>query len=168
MTGWYFSATDRKLGNGDNREIVIGTTHTVDAAPVISTVGLHASRNILDALGVAAGPVIYRVALSDDLVQSRYMSAARRRTYLAGGIDATDILRVFIDDCLKEASFSSEHITSIKRQLEVSTTDITRNAWHAARDATVRIVTHGMSDTWDTAWDKLNRQLETMVMARLL
>jgi hypothetical protein len=103
ITGWWFAPEDKKLGNGDGRKIRLGTTHKVKGAIIPCARGLHLSKRIIDALIYASGPIIYKVEGSGDVVPhdvrpvDKY--ACSERTYIAGGIDVSDILRKFARLC---------------------------------------------------------------------
>ena len=97
VKAWYFSNYTRRLRYGDGREIAIGVTHTVDGEIAPCQNGLHGSERILDALGYAPGLVVWRVELSGTIVANEDDDklAASERTYLAGGVDITELLRAF-------------------------------------------------------------------------
>jgi len=102
VAGWWFGPSDKKLLNGDGREVVIGETHKVDGEIRPCLHGLHLSTRILDALQYATGPVVYRVIGSGVVVPhgsptDKY--ACSERTYTAGGIDISEILFKFARWC---------------------------------------------------------------------
>jgi hypothetical protein len=102
VTGWWFAPSDKKLGNGDDREIRVGTTHTVKGDIVPCRNGLHLSRRAIDALKYAPGPIVYRVRGSGVIVPDgnpvdKYVCSAR--TYLAGGADCSGELLEFARLC---------------------------------------------------------------------
>ena len=80
MKAWYFSAEDRCLRYGDGRLIKPGTTHKVDCDPALCNAGLHASVNIMDALGYAPGPILWRVQLGGTIVTGGDKACATERT----------------------------------------------------------------------------------------
>lgn len=95
VKAWHFAAENNRLTYGDDREIVIGETHTVSTEEKdleLCEWGLHASERIIDALQYARGPKLYKVELSGQIIVGDDKIVATERTYLAG-IDATDILR---------------------------------------------------------------------------
>ena len=96
VTGWWFGTTDRKLGNDDNRRIVIGETHSVEGEIIPCKHGLHLSRRAIDALQYAPGPIVYKVRGHGTIVSHGNpvdKFACSHRTYLAGGVDCTETLR---------------------------------------------------------------------------
>ena len=103
VKGWWFGTTDKKLLNNDNRKIIIGETHKIDSKKIIPCkYGLHLSKRIIDALNYAPGPVIYRVIGSGVIVPhgdpvDKY--ACSERTYVAGGVDISNTLRLFARKC---------------------------------------------------------------------
>ena len=149
MEAWYFSAADRRLRYGDNRPIEIGATHTVNCTPELCARGLHASECAFDALQYAPGPVIWRVRLSGEIVHGRDKSAATERTYIAGGVDASELMRAFarwsalsvahLWDC---PDIVARYLTTGDPSLRAAARDAARAAaWDAARDA-----------AWAAAW----------------
>lgn len=99
IDAWWFSA-GKSLPRGDKRRITIGRTHTVKGEIVPCRNGLHGSVKPLDALQYAPGPFIWRVRLGGIIVaHNNDKHAASERTYLAGGIDSTDTLRLFARLC---------------------------------------------------------------------
>lgn len=109
MKGWYFAAKDRRLRYGDNRIAKVGVTHGVKGKPKCCVHGLHFSKRALDALALAAGPVAFRVTGSGEMDHSDDKSAAQRRTYDAGGIDATNTLVEFACCAAMGAMLLAEH-----------------------------------------------------------
>jgi hypothetical protein len=95
ILAWYFSDESRTLRHGDGRKIELGSCHEVEGNPVLYEHGLHASVKLLDALQYAPGSIVYRVELSGEMVVSNDKIVAQKRTYLAGGIDVSDVLMVF-------------------------------------------------------------------------
>jgi len=69
IEAWHFAQPDRCLTNGDGREIIEGETLTIEGNPKICKHGLHASKNILDALRNAPGPIICRVEVGGKIVE---------------------------------------------------------------------------------------------------
>jgi len=179
MIGWYFSRGNKKLGYGDNRIIKLGLTHKVKGNPVLCKHGLHASKNILDALDCAQGPIIWKVELSGKIIKGNDKSVATARLYLEGGIDTTIILRKFTRMCaldvihLWEApQIVIEYLKTGKEELRAAAWtavlaasrddwDASSAAWAASRDAS-RDAWDDWDDwddwdagsaAWDAAWD---------------
>ena len=94
MRAFYFAPEDNRLRYGDEREIVVGETHTVDATPKCCEVGLHASKRVIDALMYAPSPNLYIVELGGEIDESDDKVSAQTRRYVAS-IDTTAILVEF-------------------------------------------------------------------------
>ena len=99
MKAWYFSSEDRRLRHGDGREIRIGETHAVSGDIEMCSHGLHASKQMMDAIYYAPGTIVYRVEMSGKIVKDNDKIAAQKRTYLSGGIDVSETLRKFARMC---------------------------------------------------------------------
>ena len=102
VTGWWFATKDKQLANGDGRKIKIGITHSVKGEIIPCRHGLHLSKNIMDALNYAPGPVIYKVKGHGVIIPhgkpiDKY--ACSKRTYIAGGVDISAILGKFARLC---------------------------------------------------------------------
>ena len=141
MIGWYFATTERTLRYGDDRKIELGKTHTVKGQPILCERGLHASKNILDALQYAPGPVIYKVQLSHKVVHGDDKSCAQRRKYLAGAIDISDTLRLFARQCALDVIHLWNAPNIVIQYLNTGDESIRDAARAAARDA-----------AWDDDW----------------
>jgi hypothetical protein len=98
MKAWYFSNQECILSHGDGRRIEPGVTHTVGGPLALCRHGLHASRRLIDALGYAPGPVVWRVELGGAVIDGgdKVVASSRRYSY---GFDATEILRDFARRC---------------------------------------------------------------------
>jgi len=96
---WYFSMSDRRLGFGDGRPIELGTVHTHDGTPVLCGPGLHASERAIDAFKYAPGLVLWRVECGGTVVTGDDKIACTERTYVAGGVDASSLLRAYARWC---------------------------------------------------------------------
>lgn len=95
IKAFYFATEDRKLRYGDEREIVVGETHSVDGEIKVCRNGLHASEKLLDALMHAPGCILYLVELSGHTDSSSHDKlAARNRKYLAE-FNVTEVLKEF-------------------------------------------------------------------------
>ena len=64
--GWHFTVGD--MTAYDARPIVVGETLRVSGKIIPCERGLHASPSVLDALGYAPGPMLWRVRLSGEVV----------------------------------------------------------------------------------------------------
>lgn len=91
---WHFTTTDKRLRFHDNREVVAGETLSVEGEPVLCSYGLHAYKNILDALSYAPGPYVWWVALSGKVTHGSNKSVAQKRKAV-WGYDATNVLKEF-------------------------------------------------------------------------
>ena len=179
VKGWWFGTTDRKLLNDDNRKIVIGKTHKVKGEIIPCKHGLHLSKRIIDALKYAPGPVIYRVVGSGTIVPhgnpiDKY--ACSERTYFAGGIDISDILRLFARRCAldvihlwKAPDVVVQYLKTGDESLRDAAGSAARAAawaaaWDAARDAAWDAATSAAGDAArDAARKKQNSRLMTMI-----
>ena len=138
VKGWWFTTTDRKLLNNDQRPIVLGETHTVTGKIIPCQHGLHLSKRIIDALNYAPGPVGYRVQGSGVIVPhgnpvDKY--ACSERTYLSGGIDVSETLRTFARKCALDVIHLWEIPGIVRRFLETGDESIRDAARAAARAA---------------------------------
>ena len=94
MKAWYFAHDSNKLRYDDDREIIVGETHTVDVEPILCGQGLHGSIRLVDALGYAPGVILYRVNIAGDIDEGSDKICGRQREYLYGG-DITSVLEEF-------------------------------------------------------------------------
>lgn len=92
MLGWWFSPADECLPNGEELPIAVGVTHTRKMPE------LCASPTVLDALGYAHGPILWRVRLAGRTKHGHDRSFATKRTYLAT-LDAAPLLHEFTRQC---------------------------------------------------------------------
>jgi len=169
VKGWWFTTTNKKLANGDNRKIIKGRTHKVKGEIIPCERGLHLSRRIIDALQYASGPVIYRVEGRGIIIPhgnpvDKYVCS--ERTYLAGGVDITQILRKYARLCALDVIDLWDTPDIVIQYLRTGDETIRAAAraaaWAAARDA-----------AWDAAWaatsdaaiKKQNNRLTSMIIA---
>ena len=137
ITGWWF-AKDKVLPNGDGRQIRIGRTHKVKGAIVPCKHGLHLSKRIIDALSYAPGPIVYRVEGSGIIVPhgnpiNKY--ACSERTYLEGGVDVSESLRLFARKCALDVIHLWDAPEIVIRYLKTGDESIraaARDAWYAS------------------------------------
>ncbi len=102
IEGWWFAPKEKRLANGDDRKVQIGTTHKVTGKIVPCEHGLHLSKRPFDALTYAPGPIIYKVRGSGIIIPhgcptDKY--ACSERTYIKGGVDCTELLELFARKC---------------------------------------------------------------------
>jgi hypothetical protein len=158
MKAWYFAPIDRKLGHGDGREIALGRTHVVEGPIVLCEHGLHASRDILDALSYASGPVLYEVELSDEIVEGDDKLAASERTYLRGGVDLSEVLCAFARWCALSVAHLWKMPEIVRRYLETGDESLRAAAGAAADAAASDAASDAARDAawaaaWAAAWD---------------
>jgi len=165
MKAWYFAQEDRKLRYGDNRFIILGESHSVDAEPILCSSGLHASVNIRDALAYAPGPILYLVELSGKMDIGDDKVSAQVRNYLAG-FDATDMLQEF---ARKQALINIEKIKPYTDQydliveyLQTGREDLRSAAWSAARSA---VESAAESAAWSAAESAVESAAESAAWA---
>ena len=99
---WHFAQDSRKLGYEDGRLVVVGETLKVAPPVKLCKRGLHASKNILDALSYAPGAYLCAVELSGEVIHGDDKSVATERTVIAAA-DATNLLFRFSIDCAARA-----------------------------------------------------------------
>ncbi len=98
MIGWHFSNKSETLNYNDGRKIGIGIIHVVDPPIKLCKKGLHASKRLIDALEYAAGPILWKVELSGEIIKGVDKCAATHRKYLAR-LDCSDLLEQFARAC---------------------------------------------------------------------
>lgn len=91
---WHFSNYDKKLLYGDGRTIKAGETLTVPGPVSLCYHGLHACKDLLDALNYAPGFYLWKVDLSGEFVNGDDKSAATSRKAL-WGFNARHVLLAF-------------------------------------------------------------------------
>src|SRR5690606_21058006 len=105
--GWHFLDEDRRLRwplrDGEEPPVVEpGQTLRVGGTPVPCEWGLHASKQALDALRYAPGPIVCRVRLAGEVVEGDDKAASTERTVLWMA-DATRTLHEFGLWCAEQA-----------------------------------------------------------------
>ncbi len=138
IRAWYFSEPSKLLRYGDAREIALGVTHEVSGVLELCARGLHASVKPLDALQYAPGPIVWRVKLSGNVLTGNDKLCASHRTYIAGGVDVTDTLRLFARQCALDVAHLWDMPDVVRKYLETgdeSLRDATRAAAWAAQNA---------------------------------
>lgn len=139
VKAWYFAPVSRSLRYGDDREIVVGETHSVSGPLRLCERGLHASERIIDALWYAPGPIAYRVELSGDMLFGDDKIVARYRRYIWGA-DATDVLVLFarrqalIHSDLLRPHCSEDQFDAVKQWLLYGDLSCCEAAWETASD----------------------------------
>jgi len=169
IKAWYFSDESRTLRYGDGRKIKLGIEHTVKGYPEPCSHGLHGCERLIDALGYASGPIVWRIELLGRVKRDDDKIAATRRKYVGGGVDISDVLREFA----RKQALSVAHLWDmpevVRRYLETGDESIraaaSAAAWaaasaaaRAAASAAARAAARAAawaaaSDAaWDAAW----------------
>ena len=158
VLGWWFTASD-VLPHGDGRKVVLGEPLTVEPPIIPCKHGLHASVDPFDALQYARGSILYRVRLSDVIVEHKGdKHAASERTALARR-DATEMLRFFA----RRQALSVIHLwrapAVVREYLETGDESKRAAARDAARDADSSSASRDAYDArgaaWAAAWDSV-------------
>jgi len=144
ILGWWF-ASGHILPHGDGRPITIGTTHQVDGELTPCQHGLHLSVRAVDALNYAPGNIIYRVRGHGTIIVGKDKICCSHRTYLAGGIDITDVLQHFSRLCALDVIHLWNAPSVVIKYLRTGNPRLREAAWAAARDA-------AGAAAWDAAW----------------
>ena len=182
VTGWWFAPQNKKLANGDNREIKLGITHSLKNGKIIPCkYGLHLSKRPIDALQYAQSSIIYKVVGSGVIVPhgnpvDKY--ACSKRKYVAGGIDVSDTLRHFARLCALDVIHLWNPPKVIIEYLNTGNEKNRPAAWDAARAAARATEWDAASDAardaawaaarateWDAAWDAEWDAAEVMARA---
>ncbi len=103
VLAWHFLPADRKLRYGDGREVRVGQTLAAGGVLALCEHGMHASADILDALGYAPGTVLCRVAVSDGVLRGDNKLVGRSRKCLAMA-DIRPALVEWAEWCAKRAA----------------------------------------------------------------
>ena len=99
ILAWHWLPQDRRLAYGIRTLVEEGMVLEVGEPLELCNHGLHASKNILDAMRYAKGPIICRVELSGKFVfdQSKFCATRRKCLWM---MDAKEVLRDYIVDRL--------------------------------------------------------------------
>ncbi len=128
VTAWHFTANTLR----DGRPIpAVGETLRYDGDLVLCRKGLHASRNILVALGFAPGSIVHRVECSGDMIEGRDKLVCRERTIL-WSVDAEQALRKFARLCALDVLYLWDAPAVVGRYLRTGSESIRRDARKAA------------------------------------
>ena len=95
MIAYYFAPENNKLRYGDNREIVVGESHTVDCKPKCCERGLHASLRPIDALKYAPGNQLYIVNITGSVDSNDDKICGTSRLYIDKIPNCGELLREF-------------------------------------------------------------------------
>ena len=130
-----------RLAYGDNREIKLGETLTVDLEPILCERGLHASRRIIDALGYARGSSIAlcQVTLGGTVLHDDDKSVGTERTVVAmlTAEQTDELLRRFARRAALQAAHLWEMPEIVRQYLETGDESL-RAAARAAAGAAAR------------------------------
>ena len=148
MKAWYFSQQNCKLRYKDNRLIKAGVTHYYDGMPILCEQGLHASKNILNALKYAPGAYIWRVEMGGTSFCDHDKMVATERTYL-WGYDATNVLRHFARLCALDVIHLWDAPDVAIQYLKTGDENLRRAARNAAWGAAWSAAG---SAAWSAAW----------------
>uniref|UniRef100_A0A6M3K9A7 Uncharacterized protein n=1 Tax=viral metagenome TaxID=1070528 RepID=A0A6M3K9A7_9ZZZZ len=162
ISGWWFTTTKRRLLNDDNRKIVIGKSHKVSGKIIPCESGLHLSPRIIDALFYAPGPVIYRVVGRGIIIPhgrpiDKYVCS--ERYYVRGGIDVSEILRLFVLKCALDVIHLWNPPEIVVKYLKTGDESIRAAAGAAAWGAGAA----ARDAARDAALKKFNKRLTVMV-----
>ena len=164
MKAFYFAKEDKKLRYDDNREIIVGETHSVKGEIKICKNGLHASEKLIDALKCAPGCILYLVELSGDMDIGKDQVAAMSRKYLAE-FDAADLLREFarkqaLINIHKAKKYfdSEEDFNIVLSWLNTGNLDLKESAEEAAWSAAWSAAESARSAARSAAWSAVESQ----------
>ena len=163
VKGWWFGTTGKKLLHDDNRKIIIGKTHKIKGEIIPCKHALHLSKRLIDALNYASGPVVYRVVGSGIIIPhgnpvDKY--ACSERTYIAGGIDVSDLLLLFARRCALDVIHLWDAPDVVIRYLKTGDESIKAIAWStswAVGDVgddswAARAATAARATAWTISW----------------
>ena len=172
MLAWHLLSEDKRLGYGDGRLVEVGQTLECKGKPVLCDNGMHGSVRLIDAVYYASGPIVCRVKIEGDVIESEDKLCGRRRTVL-WMLDATRILHEFACRCAEDAlalveqpdARSVEAIAAKRKWLRGEITDEELDsasaaaraaAWAAraaARDAAwAAACAAAEAASWDASW----------------
>jgi len=161
MLAWHFLSEDKCLGYGDGRVVEVGQTLECKGDPVLCDNGMHGSVRLIDALHYASGPIVCRVEIEGDVIESEDKLCGRRRTVL-WMLDATRLLHEFACACAEDAlalveqpdERSVEAIEAKRKWLNGEVTDeelasARAASWAASRSASYAVA---YSASWAASW----------------
>ncbi len=178
VLAWHFLKADCRTGEGD---ILVkpGSVLHVDLPIEPCRRGLHGSRQAIDALTYAPGPVIERVELYGTIVEGddKLVATNRRCLWLA---DATNVLHEFACRCAEDALRAAEvddarcwSAIATKRawlrgeaddkELDAARPAACPAAWHAAEYIARRVT--AKDSVWDAAWLAMRTALRAATRA---
>jgi hypothetical protein len=135
VKAWHFLPDDGKLRYGDSRTPEVGEWLTCSPGELeLCYNGMHASKDILDALSYAPGSTICRVELRGEVIQGDNKLVARERKIL-WKLDATETLRKFARMCALDVVHLWDAPEVVIRYLKTGEESIREAAADAARAA---------------------------------
>jgi len=105
--GWHFLSKDRRLRGGSREIVRAGRTLDFAGRPKLHVHGFHASRQVIDALIYAPGPIVERVELGGTIVTGTGVAVAQTRTTLWMA-DVTRILHEFTSDVVEDLLINAQ------------------------------------------------------------
>jgi len=161
MLAWHFLSEDKRLGYGDGRLVEVGETLECEGELALCDNGMHGSVRLIDALHYASGPIVCRVEIEGDVIESEDKLCGRRRTVL-WMLDATRLLHEFACACAEDAlalveqpdERSVEAIEAKRKWLNGEVTDeelasARAASWAASRSASYAVA---YSASWAASW----------------
>ena len=159
---FHFLPADGRLAYDDGREVVVGETLTVDCEPALCQRGLHASRDIVDAMWFCRGPVLTVVVLGGRVIHGDDKSVGTSRTCL-WKCDVSATLRHFACDCAERA------LSLVKNPDPRSIEAIRVARLYADGKATAGDLAIARAAAWDAAraaaWDAWDAAVAAAVVA---
>ena len=135
MKAWHFLRENRKLRYDDNRIVESGETYTAPEGDlVLCRHGMHGSKDLLDALDYAPGPIVCRVNITGEILEGGDKIVGRNREVL-WMYDATTVLRNFACECALDVIHLWDAPEIVIRYLKTQDESIRDAARHAAWDA---------------------------------
>lgn len=179
ILAWHFLKDDGSLQfehNGKTIKPQAGQTLTFKGEPMLCQSGLHASRQLIDALKYAPGAILCRVELSGTVVVGDDKLVATKRRIL-WKLDATNVLHEMacraaesVIDNIKDSAIKAPCVAAIKAKRawlagrisndELSAAWSARSAWLAAWSAR-----SAARSAESAAWSAQNRTLTRLVLA---
>jgi hypothetical protein len=132
IKGWHFLPEGRRLRYGDGRVVQVGKVYRWSEGTFgLCDGGMHMSRNILDALRYAPGPILCRVESVGRVIEGgdKLVAEGRKVLWL---IDATDVLRAFDRRCALDVVHVWDAPDVVVRYLKTGDESLRSAAWSAA------------------------------------
>ena len=164
VKAWWFSK-GYELPHSDERPIKLGETHAVEGELELCYRGLHASINILDALGYAPGPILWQVELSGIVVHGKDKLCASKRKYIGGGIDISDVLGQFARTCALDVAHLWNCPKDALQYLKTGDKKLRSAAWSAAWSAVWSASRSAAEDAAENAWSAARAAARSAAMS---